>query len=697
MTMHARATTTRVRRLVAMTLTAALVAAACSDKHDQAAPNTSTTTTGTSTTQPDGQQGTGITTGIHPFSGIRLSKGTAQAPAGDDVAVVDGAALDESAIAAVTDRLPPWTDATSLVQAFKWPAQTLHPPQTGATSDVPFPAVDQTPPPDVSSGDLHVLRVQPEGDVAIAPFTTITFDQPMVPVGTVGQLAAADVPAIITPAVPGRWQWIGTRTLRFDADSDVIDRLPMATTYTVQVPSGTRSATGGQLADAVTFQFTTPAVTVRSFQPTGDSQSLTPVFVATFDQRIDQAAVLATVTVEADGDDHAVRLATADEIAADATAQQVVDVAPEGRWLAFRPVEPFAADAALTIEIGPQTPSAEGPNTTTEPQRYTAHTFQPLEITSVECGYGSGCVPGSEFDIVFNNPLDAALFDPSTVRVEPAIDGVSIGMYSNTIAIRGATAANTDYTVTLPAGVTDAFGQTLGDDDTRSISTGDAVPVLQQFGQPFTTVDPSADPPAVSVFSLGHDQLRVRAFSAQLTDWSQFAQQASDLMYGPASGSATPPWPVLFDKTIDVDGNGETMIETSVDLSEALPHGHGQLILMVEPTERYDNDSPEYWNNRPIVSWVQSTDLGVDAFADNDEVRAWVTDLATGVPVKGAAVQLLGSTEVASTDPSGVASLSVPAGGAPALMARVGDDVALLPNGYYGGGWGQGSSSDTAL
>ena len=178
----------------------------------------------------------------------------------------------------------------------------------GRRSPQPFPAPDAAPAPEVPTGPLHVVRYQPEGDVAIAPFVTITFDQPMVPLGTVGQVAAASVPATIeattagAPAIEGTWQWIGTRTLRFDATSDAIDRLPMATEYRVTVPSGTTAATGGVLADDVSFSFRTPPVTVQSLQPLSDSLPLTPLFVATFDQRVDPAAVLATVTFTADND-----------------------------------------------------------------------------------------------------------------------------------------------------------------------------------------------------------------------------------------------------------------------------------------------------------------------------------------------------------------------------------------------------------
>ena len=89
-----------------------------------------------------------------------------------------------------------------------------------------------------------------------------------------------DVPVTISPDVPGHWQWIGTRTLRFDADSLVIDRLPMATAFTVTVPAGTTSATGGELAEAVSWSFTTPPPTVQSFTPQGESLRRDQIFVA---------------------------------------------------------------------------------------------------------------------------------------------------------------------------------------------------------------------------------------------------------------------------------------------------------------------------------------------------------------------------------------------------------------------------------
>ena len=156
---------------------------------------------------------------------LHLSEGRSQGLAAIPISLVQGDELDATAVAAILARLTDWTIDDTLSKDFNWPVQTLPPPRTGQTIDQNFPPADTVVPEVVPTGPLKVLRYQPEGDVAIAPFVSITFNQAMVPLGTVSQLADADVPAIITPALAGHWQWIGTRTLRFDYESDLIDRL----------------------------------------------------------------------------------------------------------------------------------------------------------------------------------------------------------------------------------------------------------------------------------------------------------------------------------------------------------------------------------------------------------------------------------------------------------------------------------------
>ncbi len=270
-----------------------------------------------------------------------------------------------------------------------------------------------------------MLRYAPEGQISLAPFVNVTFDQPMVPLATLEALAAADVPVRLEPALPGAWKWLGTKTLSFEYDSAQIDRLPMATEYVVTVPAGTTSATGGVLAEEVRWTFSTPPPRMIASYPSASSpQPLSPVFLVVFDQRIDPAAVLQTIQVTADGSPAPVRLATADELAADKDASRAAADAGESRWLAFVAEEPLPADAAISVTVGPGTPSAEGPLVTQEAQSYEFRTYAPLRIARHGCSwYGDECPPLTPFFIEFNNPLDVDAYQESMLRIEPALPG----------------------------------------------------------------------------------------------------------------------------------------------------------------------------------------------------------------------------------------------------------------------------------
>ena len=185
-------------RVTALLLSAALVAGSCGwfrDGDDAATP------------APDGTE-SGIasqTPGLATSSlGIRLSEGVATVAA--PLSVVAGSTLTDAQVAAVIDRLPEWDIPDEAVD-FNRPAESLKPPLVGATVDTAFPPpTDAAPPSTPTDGPLEVLRFQPEGDVALAPFLSVTFNQPMVPLATLEQLDSADIPIVMTPEVPGRWR-----------------------------------------------------------------------------------------------------------------------------------------------------------------------------------------------------------------------------------------------------------------------------------------------------------------------------------------------------------------------------------------------------------------------------------------------------------------------------------------------------------
>ena len=653
--------------LLAVTVT---IAVACSGDDDGEEP---------SATDPAGAAAT-LTPGP-----LRVILGTGEAEQGETepVTVVEGEVLEPDEIESVLELLPEWTVPEPDTSGFERPAESLPPPRTGETIDAPFPAPVELPAPEVPTGPLEVARFQPEGEVPIAPYLSVTFNQPMVPLATLDQLAAEDPPVTITPDLAGRWQWIGTRTLRFDYESDDIDRLPMATEYTVEIPAGTESETGGTLAETVTWSFATPAPQVQQLVPDHDSLPLEPVFVATFDQRVDPEAVLAETTVTAGDEQVDLRLADDDEIAADERVSSVVERAPEGRWVAFRAVDPLEPDTALEVVVGPEVPSAEGPRIAEATETIRPHTYAPLRVEERACYGDQECLPTDALQIRFNNTIDVQAFDESLVTISPEPSGWYVDTFGGeTISIIGNLEANTTYEVVLDAALADEFGQTLGEDETVTFAVGEPRPSLEQLGEGLVTLDPMAEAPVLPISAVGHDELRVRAYAVDPTaDWRSY-EVLADQYWEYDEDRAEPPWPVVFDDMVPAGAQDGGRSEVPIDLSAAIPDGIGHTVVLVEPTgalAALTREDDGWWENQPVLVWVQATEIGLDAVIDGNDVVAWATALTTGEPMAGVTVSPLGGTGLA-TDDTGLATMPLVDGTVvDDLVATSGDDVALLP------------------
>lgn len=655
-----------------------------------------------SSVDPTGGQHTGSVL----QAGLKLSAGHAQQPAAP-VPVVAGTPLPADRIAGIIHRLPPWKDDEKLAQPFRWPTQTTPAPKAGKTVDIPFPGPGQDQPdkPAVGqSGPLTVLRMQPQGAVAIAPFVSITFNQPMVPVATVGQLAAAKVPVTISPKLAGSWQWIGTSTLRFAADSKDFDRLPMATNYTVTVPPGTRSVNGGTLSKAATFKFATPPPTVKQFAPTGSSMRLDPVLVAVFDQKMDPRAVLRAITVTAGETSWPMRLATAKEVAADSAAAKATAVAPGGRVVVFRPVRNLPVDQPITVTFVAGTPSAEGPRATAKAATFTGHTYAALKLASLRCD----CSPSSPLVLNFNNTLDASVFDPAAIKISPEIPGgATVTVADNNIMVQGATQADTSYTVTVPAGLVDTFGQKLAAPAKESFKISPATQRLDPFPQPITTVDPMVNAPTLKVNTVNRKEFRERVFAVSPSDWPDYQRFYLKLSQGNKQNAVldVPGWPVLVDRTVQIKGPPNQLISATLDLSTVLSRtgSSGQVVVLIEPTAAETFSDETYWQNRPTMTWAQKTTIGLDALNDSTQLRTWATDLRDGSPLAGVTVGMVDRNGVvepahsATTGAEGLASLALTGSGAGALLARRGNETALLPSQMWGNSWIKTTTQDRLL
>ena len=549
--------------------------------------------------------------------------------------------------------------------------ESLPPPRTGATVESPFPppASDDTgpgKPEKIAAGPLEVLRHQPDGEVPIAPHFSITFNQPMVAV-TSHATTVETIPVKLTPAVPGAWRWVGTKTLLFEPKP----RFPMATVYTAEVPAGTTSAVGGKLETAASFTFSTPPVKLESSWPQGSSVGLSPIFFASFDQAIDPAAVLAKAHLEGGRGDWSLRLATADEIAADAPVHASSKSSGEGRWLAFRPTTALPTATAFRVLFSAGTPSAEGPRPTTTEQGYSFQTYGPLRVTRK--WPDNEAPPWSGFSVELSNPLDVAKFAKELVTIEPELKGAKIACSGNYISISGATQGRTTYKVTLHSALTDVFGQTLGSDTPLEFKIGSA-PESFWGTSGLVVLDP-AGPRSFSIYSVNVNKLKVRAYSVTPDLWTGFHALNEKWVRDRTLG--TPPGKCVLEDTVHPKGEADALTETPIDLSSAFDAGLGHAIVIVEPMVQ----PAESWRRQAIIAWVESTKIAVDAFVDRDRLLAWATTLKEGKPLEGAAITVepWGIGGATAKDGTAWIDLAPDARAGACAVARVGKDSALLP------------------
>lgn len=591
--------------------------------------------------------------------------------------------LSNAETEAVLKRLPPIKPDTSDERDFAWRKQSLPPPRTGITVMRPFPAANGIAAPGPATAEtLEVVRYSPEGDVPIASNLSVTFSQPMIPVSSQEE-AAKYVPVKLTPEPPGRWRWIGTKTLLFEPAG----HFPMATQYSVSVPGGTKSANGGTLNTAKNWTFTTPPPTVKTTYPDAKTpQPLDALMFVELDQRIDPAAVLKTIKVFAGNDQLPVRLATSEEIERDRNVKELAQNAQKDRWLALRATgakgdtrSALPSNSQITVTMGPGTPSLEGSRTTGTKHEFRFSTFGPLDITSTSCGHNNECNPYQEWRIEFNNDLDAAAFKESQVLIEPASDELQPSVRGRNLIISGYKKPNTTFRITVDESIRDVFGQTLGKDETHEFKVGPVGPFISLAGGAFVVLDPNG-PRKLSLYTTNYQTVKINLYAVEPSDWIGF-QVYRQLHYrgesDAAGKKAVLPGRLVYSKQIDLESSPNQMIETEIDLAPALKDGFGQAIVAVESitpaSDRFHN---------PLLSWVQSTQIGLDAFVDNKQLIGWANSLIDGAPLTDVKLQILPSDVSGITGTDGLAHLPlkpVSNSANSVLIARRGNDVAMLP------------------
>jgi uncharacterized protein YfaS (alpha-2-macroglobulin family) len=566
---------------------------------------------------------------------FRLSEGEKDAETREKQLPAKTDLLSENETSNLLKRIPAIKENSDDKTDFAKRLGTLPPPKTGKMIPIKFPSNEDRGTPKINVGNtLEVVRFSPEGEISLAPDLSVTFSQPMVAV-TSQEQAAQITPVQLSPQTEGKWRWLGTKTLMFDATK----RLPMATKFTARVPAGTKSANGQTLGKEVVWTFTTPPPKVETMIPNNQVTRRDALMFVSFDQEINPEAVIKTVKVSAGNRILPIRLATQEEIEKDASVAYYAKQAQPKRWLAFRAITnenttenalPAASQITVTIEKG--TPSAEGPLTTTKAQSFSFQTYGAMKYVKGYCEYenSKNCSPFSAWYMEFSNPIDASTFTKEMVKIEPPIENLNVYPNGNYVCFQGYKKGNTIYKATVDGSLKDVFGQTLNAPATATFRVGNAEANLYAQGGSMVLLDPTTAKPAYSIYSTNHKAVKVRLYSVQPIDWKQFQEYVRRINYDDDKQKTAIPGKLISDKIVSIKNTPDELVETRIDLSEALNGNLGNVIIDIEPTVRRDK-----YDRTRIFTWAQSTNIGLDAFVDNQELVGFATELKTGKPLSG--------------------------------------------------------------
>jgi alpha-2-macroglobulin len=576
---------------------------------------------------------------------FRLSSGSAEKPPVHERTEGVTQDLSESEVRELLGRVPPDKDEAVQSTDLKLAPGARPAPKTGDRGDIQFPRIGEgLPQPTGDTAELEIVRFAPEGEIGATSELFITFSQPMVPIGS-QQEAASFVPMRITPELPGSFRWLGTRTLVFKPNGG----FPLASEFKIQVGKEVVGLSGSALGKDFSWSFRTKAPSVSAFSPSGTSNSRSPMMVVEFDQPVEMNRLIGLIKVAANGKRFPVRFASKEEIGRDEMLEARIRNRGANRIAVFRLDESVGtgllpADSKIMVTISEGVSGISGPRRSSRDFSYEFQTHGPLKLEGVQCGWRSECLPDSPLTVSFSNSLDAESFSEEWIAADPPIKDMKVSVFGRTISIGGIKKPRATLKLKLDRRIRDVFGQELGTDETIDLKVeGRSSDVFFDTGT-LVTLDPFQKTPIYSFHSINVESLRVRMRSVAPNDWVAY-QNFLRNRFNREEKNIGLPGTIVFDRDVKPKALSDEIVRTDLNLSPALKKGTGHLILEIErPTGR---------NAWPLLAWIQVTKLGLDAFEDDEELVAYVSDLRNGRPIKGAKVSLRGEPQNTQTADQG--------------------------------------------
>lgn len=510
-----------------------------------------------------------------------------------------------------------------------------------------------------TAGDLAITFFSPKGPATAPQNVTVSFNQPMVPLSAPGEVVK-QTPVEITPALPGRFRWLGSKTLVFHPDHG----FPGATQFTVTVAKTAESLLGRALGKDFSWQFETPKPQVAQILPGAMEQwvALDRKIFVRFNQKVAPANVQAYATLIgsfAEGRatsggtqeiDFKARALTAEEVAKSFPGYQdtVVALEPHGPW-------PKAAK--ITLEISGKFTGAEGSLPMGQNYQSSFNTYGDFTVGDLACT--EACQPTQGIRLALSNPVAEEEF-LKKVKILPApsqLGSVYWDSYDKKMALYPVLEAQTPYQIILPEDLTDKFGQKLGQKVEKQFATTSFAPALN-FNTDYGVIE-SAGPKQYYARLTNVDSLT--AATKLLSPDEVVAAVNESWMYNNRNDILSPmglvrSWEVAYKK--QQDKRQHVVIPLKESLSSS---GTGLVLLQVtSPQIKYQDWNTKAWHPEYLKALLQVTNLGLTAKWSAQKTPVWVTSLDHGEAVAGVQLEVRNLQNAVlwhgSTDASGMAA-----------------------------------------
>lgn len=516
---------------------------------------------------------------------------------------------------------------------------------------------------DKPSGPLKVAFASPEGVVGVVTEVNVVFDRP---VHALGVTTDGPAPFRITPEVPGRFRWVGSRAAVFTSER----RLPFATAFKVEVPAGTVAQDGTRLSEPYRFEFETPRpFLVRTWPSAGmRGIALEPEVEIVTDQVVTVEQLKAAATLEV------VTGKTSRAVAFDVKKDEKA-----ARTLRLKPKRLLPPHATVTLTLAESLRGTEGPLSTGVAQHVTFNTYDPLALLPVSCGRNHDsdpCAIESSAALQFNNPVKARDV-VSKFHVTPALpvklfqSNEDADTWTSYVPLTARFDAGQSYTLSIDAGLVDQFGQSLQKAASQKITFTDFRPGVEIGAKGRNFAGRALSVPVASRNVPKFDLLTAALSPQDLLAWRDSVSQGdrNELEWLRAFKGVT-----IKDVRTRVPRN--RIDQLNVDAQGVLgASGRGALAIGVDYGQRTDE-----WYSTPAVQVLNVSELAISAKLSRFGSLVWVTERGTNGAVAGAEVQLVmpqRPVRTFTTDADGLAR--IPAGDyAPNLEANAPEARAIL-------------------